>query len=294
MNKYRYIAAIMCLSTILTGCSGFSAKNDVDLTRSDYQELSEGFENFYGQKMLTIEQAKEKYNTEDPLVVNGINYVNTSEAVKLYKNVSIVKIDGDEISDFQKKAYNGVVYLKSGTDITTDDSTDEESLPADFKTAFGFDYKDCENAFDVFCAALKADNIEIDFDSGVFDKQTYALEGVRKYIIDDPEQTQKIGETLMANTEYDKIIETNVNYNMSLDEKDGVVFPDMVSINIKYEKDGNTYSKMISYGSFTTTTEDVMKSLIGSGCGCGPASDCNTGEENGVSCEDNCDMEDPQ
>lgn len=284
MNKKIVLILGITMTMLFTGCG--TSKNTDTETKNVYQtsiKLSNEM----------IDATKEKYNISTPAFVVSTNDMNTQDAMWFNKEVrehsETDTIDGEYPVIEHIGSY---INLKTGKEETIKDSDTEQSQTVNFKDTFGFDYKTCDGIFDIYNNILKSEGINIDFDNATFDEDRFKTFNESSYVLNNSDE---IAKEIMKDEDYDEIVSANVSFFTDNVPEERIWYIDKVTATIVYKKDGIEYTKAIKYTLFfgNSKSVDATYKSSGNGCGCGSDSDCNTGENNGKSCESNCSMEDP-
>lgn len=185
-----------------------------------------------------------------------------------------------------------IVSINDKTDITYLDEGINDK--ADFKDTFGFDYKNINNAWDIFYNLYTTDEIDMNYEDAKLDIDTYLYLDKKRFVLKD---SSKIAENLMKDVDYDEITNSIVSFDIDTYKNKGTAtnYVDNITASIYYKKDNKNYIRIIIYQIALMDKKD-MDSLVAtlnsgmSGCGCAPDSGCNTGTDD--PCEPECDMPD--
>ena len=244
---------------------------------------------------ITTETAAKKYGIEDKQITDGINLINTFDCAWIHKQITESEIGKDE-SDISNTtdlldAYS-IISINDKTDITYLDKGINDK--ADFKDTFGFDYKNINNAWDIFYNLYATDEIDMNYEDAELDIDMYLYLDEKRFVLKD---SSKIAEKLMKDVDYDEITNSIVSFDIDTYKNKGTAtnYVDNITASIYYKKDNKNYMRIIIYQIALMDKKD-MDSLVAtlnsgmSGCGCAPDSGCNTGTND--PCEPECDMPD--
>ena len=210
----------------------------------------------YKVEELTSTEIKEKYGINNSNLSNSINYINKLDGIILQKyETDQNAMDGSE-EDFNiVSSDDALVFLYSKMDNTKNYLTGEKE---NFEEVFGFNYKNCNGAFDVFDSMLKNMGLNIDYENVEFNKQWYA---VTKECTYDLKEKDEIVKTAFPNLKYDSIEDTIVNYELGVYYdpvlKQNIYNINQVSIVVYYKTNDVTRMRSLVL-SATYTTEKII------------------------------------
>lgn len=215
----------------------------------------------YKVEELTSTEIKEKYGINNSNLSNSINYINKLDGIILQKyETDQNAMDGFE-EDFNiVSSDDALIFLYSKMDNTKNYLTGEKE---NFEEVFGFDYKNCNGAFDVFDSMLKNMGLNIDYENVEFNKQWYAITKECTY---DLKEKDEIVKTAFSNLKYDSIEDTIVNYELGVYYdpvlKQNIYNINQVSIVVYYKINDVTRMRSLVLSATYTTEEIIDKYYI--------------------------------
>lgn len=295
------IAVVLCVCGIMV----FNNTGDADkkqdntealateqVTEEDGEQISQ--KDADGNDIITMNNdgsISYSYENEDILAVQ--EYMNTYDHIGIYYEVIDYIPDEDKSNVVGR--YLSEVYINEKTDDTreftnAEDASDWEGAPvADFKEVFGVSNKQYDKAFDLVIGIANAKGFNIDLDHAAMNESLYESYGDMLYDMNEYSYNSK---AIMSGQDYDEVSPANCAYVLAKDNT-GNLFLNYFTSTTIYTKDNKDVYRYITcrFTLFLNEGDNNMQSSEMSGCDCNSDTDCNTGEDNGVGCETDCEMD---
>lgn len=232
----------------------------------DGEELTQSKLNKVIDYMNTYDQVVIQYNIVDNIYDKNNNFIERIYQTEIASNINL-KTKTDE-------TYNTSIFYNENGEFDVSDEK-EEKAKIKFEDAFGVSYVDCNTVYDVVYKVAEAQGANPQLFIGskldtFYYKTFYEEYGQTYYFYKNEKAIEQIDE-------YDKILNVESRVILSKDNNaESIAFIETV---IKYEKDNQIIEKFITMNIWLMTEGEDEE------CGCGPDTDCNTGEDNGIDCE---------
>lgn len=281
---------------IIAGIVGFSISRNSNKTNDNDDTPVISYDNnkdANGNDIITVDDdGKINYSYQNEYLIAAQEYMNTYNHLYLeFLETEDIQYEDGTVDSKLLKRYLSEIYLNEKTNDTKDltnytSDQDYDKVPmVDFEKVFGFDNTEYNKAFDLTMAFIKNQGFNLDFDNAALNEDIFEQYGERVYVLNGE---SPIFDTIIADIDYDEILGTGCNYVIAKDNTGNWALH-YINICVEYAKDD---------AKITKTVECIVDPIIDdpeylSGCGCNSNADCNTGENNGVNCETDCEMDEP-